>query len=774
MKFRTNRISSKMLTDEGLDEFFGEQMDILKISPGLNSAGESPKSLNKRLRDVVEYGWIKEYKARSVVYVADRHTERRYQVAYIMFDKGSYDYARVREIVENKYSLRLSKIDDLSAELQDESFYAILFNLMLGYLDNDNYLDDSELSFNNFAGRTFVFNTSRDWNDKWKEGRFKGHKKMFALEIKMTKDFLLSCKAVTFTEMTPKLAKEVIKGTPVPYEFDKLRVRATENTKPNGKYWYKKGDKNFRATIPYFNYHSLEKFKSSKLGALAKTLLSFDEKVRDYMNISHWVYDENEIKEIEVVNKKPKLNTVNYCKEQIRKVNIVNVGLTDEEFSMYAERLKDAILQRKDPVKVSIGELNERGYNLILSHNKDYYEGKGIEDEVFKYNQSHTNVIKQCMTIERMEEYMKDGSDIKNMESVLDICFVSLFIKAELKKGRMTIEDISSYGFKNPITFVIRNKKKLSNDDKKEVNYFYKIVIYPDNKLKTYSICQNDILKLRSADEKKEWAFIEQAFAKEDNGKIPDNSIEWAVYEDVKNIYICQKTEEYHMPDIKDIHKGLDDASGIVSKEFFMELLDGFVESAIDQNIPTEDVEQYRSYIHTQLEDKGDDVEKIALRRILAPNGKGHKTLYKLLTEYMEKKGLRLDAHIRNKKYDERHDRGMMYFNKGWWFRTPDYEKGNTFAYLNDTISYYVGEKQSLNQTGLRNGFPIRQICHANGSDLDMGFVNRILSMCMVDFVRLNRWTVAPFPIKYLREFIEHDNFENGSTYDGVPQLELF
>ena len=66
---------------------------------------------------------------------------------------------------------------------------------------------------------------------------------------------------------------------------------------------------------------------------------------------------------------------------------------------------------------------------------------------------------------------------------------------------------------------------------------------------------------------------------------------------------------------------------------------------------------------------------------------------------------------------------------------------------------------------GLRNGYPIRQICHANGSDLDMSFVKRILSMCMVDFVRLNRWTVAPFPIKYLREFIEHEIFVSHSCW---------
>lgn len=54
----------------------------------------------------------------------------------------------------------------------------------------------------------------------------------------------------------------------------------------------------------------------------------------------------------------------------------------------------------------------------------------------------------------------------------------------------------------------------------------------------------------------------------------------------------------------------------------------------------------------------------------------------------------------------------------------------------------------------------MRQLTRVNGEKIDTAFVEKLLGLCTADFVRLHEFTVSPFLMKYINEFIEQERFK--------------
>lgn len=76
-----------------------------------------------------------------------------------------------------------------------------------------------------------------------------------------------------------------------------------------------------------------------------------------------------------------------------------------------------------------------------------------------------------------------------------------------------------------------------------------------------------------------------------------------------------------------------------------------------------------------------------------------------------------------------------------------------------DTLSYFVGSSTALSET-IARGFVIRQISRCSGGQIDEEFAETVMSLMIVDFVRLGQWSVIPFPAKYLREYKDFTDIE--------------
>ena len=62
---------------------------------------------------------------------------------------------------------------------------------------------------------------------------------------------------------------------------------------------------------------------------------------------------------------------------------------------------------------------------------------------------------------------------------------------------------------------------------------------------------------------------------------------------------------------------------------------------------------------------------------------------------------------------------------------------------------YFVGTKRNALKTSVHNACAVRKVVSGNG---DIEF-ETLLPLMAVDFVRNNKYTVLPFPFKFLRKY---------------------
>ena len=83
------------------------------------------------------------------------------------------------------------------------------------------------------------------------------------------------------------------------------------------------------------------------------------------------------------------------------------------------------------------------------------------------------------------------------------------------------------------------------------------------------------------------------------------------------------------------------------------------------------------------------------------------------------------------------------------YFRTPCYSGG----YDPCSYSYAVGAKDySSFKLSMPKAYLVRQIIRKNGTEPDKVFIEKLLNLMQVGFVKYNENTVLPFPNKYLNE----------------------
>jgi len=175
------------------------------------------------------------------------------------------------------------------------------------------------------------------------------------------------------------------------------------------------------------------------------------------------------------------------------------------------------------------------------------------------------------------------------------------------------------------------------------------------------------------------------------------------------------------------------------------------------------ELDEYLRFIEAQFEGK-DSLPYSRLQKALDASGKKldadgvshriHCSLYRKLKPYLPE----LAVMPRSKGKEE--EFGLKPLLGSWWFRTPEYRSDDPSAVKRNTVSYFVGSSAALSETVSR-GFVIRQISRCSGEPVDEEFAAKVMSLMIVDFVRLGQWTVRPFPAKYLREYKDFTDIES-------------
>lgn len=780
--FFTNRYYFEF-TDYCVDEFLPDNFTIIRLSKLKNTKIKNTV-VNRQLLAAVQTHFPQP--VRATAYISDSYDMKNSLSAYLMFDKLS-DLYEVRETINQFDSIQMSVIDAYSIPCLPK---AVLSQLLVGLMKNEENEDD--VIFNNTMGTTLVWNQNVP-NDKWtdttqhySEGKPTWNGKIFlgcdthtAIEIKMNEDGILYPRTAPFVKAKPDVAK--IANLYFPYKIDNFWgiIPATKKDKQK-QFWFRQGQAQNPAQLPFLSYDSYKKFKMSRMGILADFLEQVDEELGNgrpdgplMIVHPHAVYDINNIEQIAVKSSTNNDLFLNACKSLIGGKLAISymddVEMTDKNKMGY--ELLCEVINEMDFGKFKT-EYDHKKLNIVICHDAEFYKNKTDLTNEFKKN--HTKDVIQRITIENLmfdtlplligdddekqesiDDYNKKRNDKKKQIShMVKMCMFSLGIKQCIIKKKPDIlmdaltDDIKNR-FDKPLSAAVKIPFKIEQGDKTINNPLFLVVNLDFKKNKvSFRYFQQD-QRYHSSDNYK----ISDGFNNIDNNSYHTNydpNIEMIVWEDIDDIHQIRLTDEHIIPNLKAVKKNLKDVTKSITKAEFVEYLDDFIDCQ-EEEIQKNEAIAYKNHVVEKMESKPDPISYSDIQKSLDSKGKGLGSIYRQFSAFLETKGLRLVAKVRNSTTDENFGYGVVNFNKILLLPTPPTINNGR----NNSYTYMVGSKKSLLQGGIDKGFPLRQVVRLNEKEINPQFVRNILSMTKVDFVRINQWTVTPFTKKLLYEYAQ-------------------
>ncbi len=378
---------------------------------------------------------------------------------YIMLKKDKFSKMDLVKRLDNE-KLSIKRINALNI-----SKY-ILFRLFLFSLNNFN---TDNLSFNNLTGKFYIFKP--EWMKKNKSS-------FTAVNINVDSDMNIILEAATFAKYSLFTKNKKLNEYPK-YVFSNKNCslkRVFDNI--SDEVYIKKGIYNKKAEIPFFTMNK-EDIKNNKAYYLYYALYLLKNKYSNLIDFSL-----NEIDVVKSINVEKDKMFMNYALLEIGKMNInlanfVNGTEYKEEFDSLVIKIQEKISAKSI---ITSNEVEKDKTNILLIHNKDYYEQLDYSDPYKNFERS--SVI-QCVAVEDSAEKIIDDN-----EAIINTIIKEIVIKNDiLNKKVISLDDWNGYGFTCDWIF---------GKEKDGKHYF--MVIHPNgsfefyNKLNDFSSFGLDIL----------------------------------------------------------------------------------------------------------------------------------------------------------------------------------------------------------------------------------------------------------------------------------------
>lgn len=325
-------------------------------------------------------------------------------------------YVFVEHIEDEKLSVKKIK----SIEIKDY----ILFRLFLFSLNN---FENAELKFNNITGKLFI--CSNKWMRKDKSS-------FMTLNMNVDNEMNFICEAATFSLLSKFGNNKKVKDYPMYELADKnnalkrvLRTESKENIYIKRALYGRKAELSFlnisqkelRNNKVYFIYHILNLLKKKFESSFDMYFKSIDVFQSVDSTKGDW-FIERAISEL----KKKSLNFVNMSKG-----------------SEYTEDFIDLVGQLTKRLNIEgtvSADIKVDANNVVLIHNKDFYEQKGYEDP---HSTLTKNAVIQCVTIEDSLDKIIDDKD-----AIINTIIKEIVIKNDLLfRHSFSLDDWQDYGF---------------------------------------------------------------------------------------------------------------------------------------------------------------------------------------------------------------------------------------------------------------------------------------------------------------------------------------
>lgn len=595
---------------------------------------------------------------------------------YALFDKNyisNVDLSKQLEKIEDGNKLSFKILNKTELELLETH---TLSQLLINSIATPNH---KRLTFNNLTGKLYLFNPNhlKISKSKDKEQIFK----IVGLEFYIAPNCCLQLNVKTFSsvllskqmDFSKKKLKEYPKYTFVHSTNTLKRVLPSESIKGENLFILKQTSKKGsleKNNIPFFDFSNLNEFKNSKIGMLSDVFDSIKEKLSNYLSI--------DFKSAKTNNIIRHSNTFDYSKlnESIFLID----SIKDENSNEHLESIKGEIENHIPNSKIELYKKeNKTGYNVKLIHNKSFYQ---------KYEQK--DPYKPSNNIQHIT-----SEDFKlNSKASIKAIIKELVIKNDIRNKKISIIDWSKYNYKNKWIFGIKSN----------IDFYFLTIEY--NGVLSYEKFESDLFNQSEYDE---------LCSIYDN----DSNIEFIVKDDIGNINIIKRTNNFTLPEFEKINDSLIKENSKISIKKDVAL------SVVNEVFETEKVKEFENKIK-QIENwnkenllncfKNRNDKKIFVDKVKQETGEVIKSYFRDKSRY-EILDSQLDIH----SFKE-----------------------------NERNYYFVGIKGKGIQQSISRASVIREIETYGNSEY---VFENLLPLMNVDFVKNGDLTVLPFPIKYLREW---------------------
>ncbi len=657
---------------------------------------------------------VDKFKAQSVAY----YNSNRW---FAMFNKASISFnefrTSVQEIDDTSIVNEVDLFDtdkDSHKNIQDVELAQLLVNSL------KNRKRD-KFSYNNITGSLF-YTFDRNENSK----SIKMLKLRFYKPSQASMIIALQAEIKTFSEYNA--LKKYHRNTKKNYTFDtktgEFRHALKSDTDKDLKFYDEGVLSRNKDRTKFLDFSSNTNFSNSKVGKIASFLKDTKEKIGNFIQISQIpIYEYNSYEE-----------PLNDYENKDYAVFLQNRGIcvvdTIKDADSKAKRKLICDFLKKNYNVQKISKVREQGkYVIEIIHEKDsdYYTPKADELNIKldQHNFFSSDDIIQHITVENFE--------IKYKKDILQKSIQELIIKGDIYDRQISI---TNWRESKEWNFVCCG----TGQGTKPYSFtYYKLNITKTGKL---SIETFDTKKFSEATE--EWKCIDYVFSHYNEGNKNKNTcVESIIYNNIDEINVICGTGQFTLPNIENISKELDlsDNKKTIEKN---ELKDYINEFAKSRNFSEEEKEPLKKIL--------ENIESCCSNRISYSDifrnyEDKNKSLYrkKIVQEFNEwvklSKGILLHEQLRGKN-------AYKNFNSFLWIKSTE---------LNGIFKYFVGKKKNSVQLSLATTCRIYDVIPWNkeGINLDGKILfDEFAHMLTVEFVRNGQYTVLPFPVKYLREYI--------------------
>ncbi len=345
---------------------------------------------------------------------------------YVMMLYAELNKAHLRDVLlcsEEGNTISFEKVKP--NQLADSVVIQLLFN-GLGSVEN------GILRFNNLTGHVYCFHP--EWVIHGKQASEDVIWKVPCLEIKITKDCLISLDVHTFTsELLKKkisFGKKRFEDYPQYVFSDRntLRRKLKEDTETA---FIQRQTDNAKKEITFLDIQNIDRFKQSKMGVLQEVLHQFNNKYIGSASVAlSEVAERNCVMHHRKNDQIQNETIIKYLNEQ--PICIVD-RINDSYSAEFCHQLVGLIDERYG-VTARIGKrLLKQALNIVLIHNAAYY----IDSED-PHNKDHNVYVVQHITF---EDYAG------NSTFALDTVIHELMIKRDLQLQKITLFDWAAYSF---------------------------------------------------------------------------------------------------------------------------------------------------------------------------------------------------------------------------------------------------------------------------------------------------------------------------------------